>query len=373
MRLHRLLPVLVLPCLLVTSRAGATYSIVGTDTATQQVGGAGTSCVGNFSVYVIYGSVPGMGVVAAQAQVNTAGRDAAVQQLAAGTDPQQIIQSITSSDFGRESRQYGIVDLQGRSAGWTGNNTIDYAEDRQGTAGTYTYSTQGNILTSDAVLDGTSAAFANEGCDLADKLMLALEAGADNGEGDSRCTPDGIPSDGAFIQVDQPTGTAGSYLRIRVEDTAPQNPISLLRQEFDDWRQTHPCSTGSGGTGGAGGTGGTGAGGSSGSGPATGGTGTGGAATGGTSGVGGASAAGGSAGSAGAGGSSGGAGGAGASGGAAAGGSAGKTNPAGDGESDSGCACRAVASPRWPWSSLASIGLLLLAFGRRRTPRQTID
>src|SRR5512134_2182422 len=83
---------------LAPARALATYSIVGVNTATREVGGAGTSCVGrSISVYDIYGSAPDRGVVAAQAALNSRGRDAAVQQLAQGIAPTQIIQSITAS------------------------------------------------------------------------------------------------------------------------------------------------------------------------------------------------------------------------------------------------------------------------------------
>ena len=66
---------------------------------------------------------------------------------------------------------------------------MNYKEDRQGTSGAFTYSVQGNILTSRAVIDRAEVAFPETGCDLADRLMLALEGGAMNGEGDSRCTP----------------------------------------------------------------------------------------------------------------------------------------------------------------------------------------
>ena len=71
--------------------------------------------------------------------------------------------------------------------------------------------------------------------------MLALEAGAQNGEGDSRCTNGGIPSDSAFIEVDREGEAAGTYLRLDVTNTSPQNPLVLLRQQFDAWRATHPC------------------------------------------------------------------------------------------------------------------------------------
>ncbi len=185
--------------------ARATYSIVASDQMTQQVGGAGTSCVGSLSVRIIYGVAIGHGAVHAQAQINTLGRDRAVVLLRDDVDPSDIIAEITSSSFDPAAsvRQYGIVDLFGRAAGFTGQNDLPYAEDRQGFVDLYTYSVQGNILTSVRVIDQAEAAFVSKfGCDLADRLMLALEAGAEGGEGDSRCTPRGIPSDSAFIEVD---------------------------------------------------------------------------------------------------------------------------------------------------------------------------
>src|SRR5204863_2310259 len=116
-----------------------------------------------------------------------------------------------------------------------------YTDDRQSALAMLTYSVQGNILTSGAVLDQAAAAFETTGCDLADRLMLALEAGAQNGHGDSRCTPAGIPSDSAFLEVDRDGEPAGSYLLLEAINTSPQNPLALLRTQYDTWRAAHPC------------------------------------------------------------------------------------------------------------------------------------
>ncbi|HEY5923974.1 MAG TPA: DUF1028 domain-containing protein [Kofleriaceae bacterium] len=223
--------------------AHATYSIVGTDTASRQVGGAVTSCVGTLSVSIVYGSVPGKGAVHAQAQLGGGGKAAAVMQIAMDIPPEMIITSITnlSFDANAQRRQYGIVDLMARSAGFSGTQNGAFSDDRQLMVGTYTFSIQGNILTSAAVLDQAEMSARMQGCDLADRLMLALEAGAQNGEGDSRCTPRGIPSDSAFIQVDREGEAAGTYLRLDVTNTSPQSPLVMLRAQFDAWRATHPC------------------------------------------------------------------------------------------------------------------------------------
>ncbi len=231
--------------LLVAPRARATYSIVALDLASGQAGGAGTSCVGSqLSVYEIFGAAPGSGVMVAQAALNTQGRDRAVELLMQGADAPDVIAEITGSSFDVISalRQYAVIDARGEAAGFTGDSTMPYADDVQGRQGDVVYSVQGNILTGEAVLTQAAAVFAPGGCDLAETLMLALEAGAHDGQGDSRCTPDGIPSDGAFIRVDLADGTLNApYLELQVDDTAPANPIAELRMLYDDWRGQHPC------------------------------------------------------------------------------------------------------------------------------------
>lgn len=233
-------------CLLAARPAYATYSICAVDTVSHDVGGAGTSCVGSFSVANIYGGVPEHGVMHAQAQFNARARDRAVARLGADVAPDAILAELLAPSFDPDAttRQYAILDVRGMSARYTGADTSAYADDRGGTAGDFVYAVQGNILTSGGVLDRAALAFEDQNgaaCDLAERLMRALEAGAEMGEGDSRCTPNGIPSDGAFIEVDRPGEPAGSYLKLHVDDTAPENPLVLLRQQFEQWRPAHPC------------------------------------------------------------------------------------------------------------------------------------
>ena len=243
---------------LLPNAALATYSIAATDSLTQEVGGAITSCVGSLDVGIVYGSLPGVGVIHAQAQLDQRGRakTRALELLEQGIAPSEIIAEITRRDFDQAfaSRQYGIVDLSGRAAGFTGEQAQAYKNDQQGEIETFTYSVQGNILTSQAVLDQSTAAFREPACDLAERLMRALEAGAENGEGDSRCTTAGIPSDSAFIQVDRP-GQGEPYLQLSIAGTRPESPLPQLREMFNAWRATHPCSMPAGPAAGSGGAG----------------------------------------------------------------------------------------------------------------------
>jgi len=227
------------------ARAHATYSIAAADMSTREVGGAVTSCVGSLEVSVVYGSLPGVGVIHAQAQLDSRlrGKTRAIELMMQGLAPADIVAQITQASFdsGFAGRQYGLVDTQGRFAGYTGERAQAYKSDRQGRTGSFVYSVQGNILTGPAVLDQAVAAFEADGCDLAERLMRALEAGAERGQGDSRCTVDGIPSDSAFIAVDRPDVVAGGYLRLSVTDTGPESPLPKLRSMFDQWRAMHPC------------------------------------------------------------------------------------------------------------------------------------
>ena len=233
--------------LFVPATALATYSIVAADRATRQVGGAVTSCVAPSSVAGVYGSAPGRGAVASQAASNRAGRDRAVQLLLMDVAPEQIITTLTSPAFdtGAARRQYGVVDMMGRAAGHSGTGNGVFSNDIQGDVEGFTYAIQGNILTGAPVLSQAQAAFQrDDACDLAERLMRALEAGAANNQGDRRCTVAGAPSDSAFIQVDRPGEPAGSYLRLSVVTPRRTNPIPGLRTQFDAWRRTHPCPDG---------------------------------------------------------------------------------------------------------------------------------
>jgi uncharacterized Ntn-hydrolase superfamily protein len=223
--------------------AHATYSIVASDRATLQSGGAGTSCLGGSDVYIIYGSAPGSGVIHAQALFSAAGRQRGTGLLVDGQSPASIIEALIDPDFDdqADSRQYAVVDVTGRVAAFTGDDAQNFAADVQGQLGEFTYSVQGNILTSSAVLSQAVQAFEAGGCDLAERLLRALVAGAAGGEGDSRCTPDGIPSDSAFLQVDVPDVPEGDFLSLRVPSSGNEDPLVELQALFDDWRADHPC------------------------------------------------------------------------------------------------------------------------------------
>lgn len=231
--------------------AHATYSIVAADTLTHRTGGAGTSCLEGQDVFIIHGVVPGVGTIHAQATYNAAARERGVELLRAGRTPRDIVTALTlpSFDASASFRQYGVVTTLGDVAGYTGADDGTFAGDRQGTVGTLAYSVQGNILTSRAVIDHAAGAFEAAGCDLPERLMRALEAGAMSGEGDRRCTTRGVPSDSAFLRVSAGDGDdSDPYLDLRVPTSGDDSPLVGLRAQLDRWRAEHPCDEAKSGT-----------------------------------------------------------------------------------------------------------------------------
>lgn len=225
-----------------------TYSVVAA-TADGEVGGASASCISGFSVGIIYGAVPGVGVVHAQARLNQDARDEAVSRLGMGQDPATIIAAITDPGFDTSfARRQFLIATPETTAVFTGDQAQSYAGHRRGVVDGIQYGLAGNILTGAPVLDRAEAAFTSGGCDLAERFVLALEAGAENGEGDSRCTPD-RPATSAYLRIESSAGAP----RIELEIVDSVDPLGELRTQYDAWRAQHPCPEppGEGGAGGA--------------------------------------------------------------------------------------------------------------------------
>ena len=230
--------------LLYAARANATYSVTAVDLKTREVGGAGASCV-PYDVSKIYAGVPNRGAINAQAQFDASALALAAQRLSEGLDAHAVLAEVTSPAVFPDAAymQWGIVDISGNLARATGSDTMPYSGDLEGRSsdGRFAFTTQGNILTSAHVLERASAAFlTGGGCDLAERLVLALEAAGSQGEGDNRCTESGIPAKSAYVEV---TGTNGSVFRVSTPDVSPADPTPIVRKAFDQYRATHPCPT----------------------------------------------------------------------------------------------------------------------------------
>jgi hypothetical protein len=266
--------------LLIPANAWATWSVIAVDRSTGRVVIASATCVDSddeFLKGVQAVVVPGKGVAACQAGVDRthANQMLVFEEMKKGTDPARIIE-LLSADPAFQSRQFGIVDLQGRSAGHSGLTNGYVSQDIQGRVpGTdIYYSIQGNILRPGEVVPNAVKAFVEAKGAITDRVMAAMEA-ADAGGGDSRCTcppapPDGstpaIPCEGktshiAYILMAESKDTNGTshndgkyamYLTVTqpgpnkgpnaIKEGENLNPVKTLRMRYDAWRKLQPAS-----------------------------------------------------------------------------------------------------------------------------------
>lgn len=178
----RRLILLAILVLLPASPALATFSIVGYDPVTGDLG------IAVASRYFAVGAVvpwadAGVGAIATQAGVNVGYGPRALELLRQGLTAQQVLDRLLAEDtFPRkDARQVAIIDASGRIAVFTG----DAANAWRGHVTGKTWSAQGNILVGKHVVDAMGRAFDATNDELAEKLYAALKAGDDAG-GDSR-------------------------------------------------------------------------------------------------------------------------------------------------------------------------------------------
>jgi uncharacterized Ntn-hydrolase superfamily protein len=167
----------------------------------------------------------GVGAVATQAFVNPTFGPRALDLLAQGLEPEDVVSVLLKSDEGREHRQLHLVDRHGRTAAFTGAETVEWAGHR-----TFDhFSVAGNMLVGQAVIDAMADAFqTNRGVDFAERLMRALEAGEAAG-GDKR----GRQSAALYIMSTE----VYPYLDLRVDDHP--DPITELRRIFEESKREY--------------------------------------------------------------------------------------------------------------------------------------
>jgi uncharacterized Ntn-hydrolase superfamily protein len=255
--------------LLMAQTASATWSVIALDRATGTVVIASATCVPQASLERFPAKdlrdiqaivVPGKGVAAAQANVDSTRKNQQLifAEIQKGTAPDRIL-AMLKEDPRIAGRQFAILDIEGRSAGFSGERNQAVSLDRQGQVrGTEIfYSVQGNILANEAVVTDAVQALAAARGELTDRVMAAMEA-ADAKGGDKRWTCEGGP------RVDAPCttktahvayileaekgdangeafndGQYAMYLSVTDRDITAQedaNPVKTLRMRYDKWR-----------------------------------------------------------------------------------------------------------------------------------------
>jgi len=210
----------------------ATFSILGYDPATGEVGGAVQSRVFSVCNGVLCAEAD-LGVAATQAIVDVSYGPKSLALLRAGMSPTAIIKAILDSDpdprpgdWTKEGRQFAVMDAKGNYAAYTGPKATTWAGNKGGKYCT----AQGNILAGEAVVNGMVDAFEKTEGHLSMRLLAALDGGQAAG-GDKR----GMQS-AAMIIVKKNGGVwlnNDTVLKLQVDDSP--EPLKELRRVVEKW------------------------------------------------------------------------------------------------------------------------------------------
>lgn len=198
----------------------STFSIIARDPATGELGMAVQSkafAPGN-RIADLKG---GFAVIAHQAVSDPMYGVVGLELLRAGMTPQDALDQMVRGDEGRDRRQVAIIDMQGRTASWTGPRCDDWKGHHCGT----NYCAQGNTLAGPEVLDALVRTFESSKEPLAERMLAALDAAQAAG-GDAR----GVQ--GAALVIVKPLAGAAGFsdraIDLRVDDN--QKPLAELRR-----------------------------------------------------------------------------------------------------------------------------------------------
>ena len=201
----------------------STYSIVACDLEAREWG------VAVESKFLAVGSVvpwaePEVGAVATQAWANVRYGPDGLALLREGCSAEETVVRLVEADEGRDHRQVGVVDREGRAASHTGSACLEWAGGRTGAG----YAAQGNILVSADTVDALARTFeATAERPLAERLLACLQA-AQRAGGDRR------GQQSAALLVTRPGGGYGGMTDVAVDlrvDDHP-NPIDELERLY---------------------------------------------------------------------------------------------------------------------------------------------
>ena len=204
------------------ARTVATYSIAACDLDAGQWG------VATQSKFLAVGSVvpwaePKIGAIATQAYANPRYGSEGLNLLREGLSAEEVVERLTSADEGRDQRQLGIVDREGRSASFTGAECLEWAGGRTGPC----YAAQGNILVSAETVDAIAETFESSKGALVERLLdchdAAQAAGGDR-RGQQSAALLVVEENGGYAQL------SDTVVELRVEDH--ERPLEELRRIY---------------------------------------------------------------------------------------------------------------------------------------------
>jgi uncharacterized Ntn-hydrolase superfamily protein len=148
-----------------------TYSIVGRDPATGELGVAVQSRAFNTGAVVPWGA-PGVGVVATQSYTEMSYGPLGLDLLRGGKSPEQALGELVAADEKPQYRQVAMLDDEGRVAVHVGEACIPAAGYASGDG----FSAQANMVASERVWESMAEAFERAQSPLAERLLDALDA-----------------------------------------------------------------------------------------------------------------------------------------------------------------------------------------------------
>jgi uncharacterized Ntn-hydrolase superfamily protein len=200
----------------------STFSIVARDPERNAVGIAVQSKFVGVGAVVPFASADA-GAIATQSYANVAYGPDGLDLLRAGKTADEVVKELTGADPEFESRQVGVVGLDGSVAAFTGSECFDHASDVQGDH----YTVQGNILGNRETIEAMAETFEETAGGLPERLIAALHAGNDAG-GDKR------GEQSAALYVVKPEGGYDGrndrWVDVRVDDH--EAPIDELERVF---------------------------------------------------------------------------------------------------------------------------------------------
>jgi uncharacterized Ntn-hydrolase superfamily protein len=208
-----------------------TYSILGRDLTTGEIGGAVQSAWYS-SVGVLWVEA-GVGAVASQAMGERTFGHLGLQMMAAGATAAQSTAAILAGDDLRGVRQLGMMDLASTPAAFTGSDCVPDAGHQAG----HDCVAQANMMANPGVPQAMATAFEDTPGDLTDRLLAALDAAQATG-GDFR----GMQSAGLIVRHGL-RGTPAwrtAIVNVRVDDDpAPLVELRRLARLSRTYRTTN--------------------------------------------------------------------------------------------------------------------------------------
>ncbi len=166
-----------------------------------------------------------VGAIATQGQTSVLYGINGLKLLKMGFSPQTALDAMLKEDSKREKRQVAIIDKDGRTAAFTGKETLEWKGHLVGED----HVVAGNTLVGAQVIEAIAQTFENSKDDLAERLLKALEAGQEAG-GDRR----GRASAALFV-VDKQALPTRPFIDLRVDEHP--NPVSELRRVWEDFKK----------------------------------------------------------------------------------------------------------------------------------------